>query len=174
MWDDYFNTQYGKSLYGNYEKIKEYCSKSRVECVDENHGYRIYMIDGRTTIRIPLSLKYDSFIRKMEYVTDTYCLTHYERDSLALYLTDEFLVKPECIEAKPECMEIEKEKTPEEELEELKSKIETRLKQKEKKVPLEKEYTDKEIIIKGILVFFVTPLILAIGAALITHLGVGG
>lgn len=162
MWNDYFDTQYERNIYGIYDKIRDYCNKSRVECVGEKNGYRIYMIDGRTRIKIPLSLKYESSYRKMEYVTDTYCLTEDEIGSLTLYLSDEFI--------KPEFMEVEKEKTPEEELEELKSKIETRLKQKEKKVPLEKEYTDKEIIIKAILMFGI-PIILSIGAALIIHLG---
>ena len=131
----------------------------------KENGYRIYMIDGRTRIMIPLSLKYESPYRKMEYITDTYCLTEDEIGSLELYLSDEAFIEPEFIE-------VEKEKTPEEELEELKSKIETRLKQKEKKITIKQvEDIDKKIIIKAILVFFVAPLVLTIGAALIEHLG---
>ena len=173
MWDDYFDTQYGRDIYGNYNRIRDYCiKKAELNILKKENGYRIYMIDGRTRIMIPLSLKYESPYRKMEYITDTYCLTEDETGSLELYLSDEAFITPECIEAKPEWMEVEKEKTPEEELEELKSKIETRLKQKEKKITIKQvEDIDKKIIIKEILVFFVAPLVLLIGAALIIHLG---
>ena len=36
MWDDYFDTQYGRDIYGNYNRIRDYCiKKSRVEYIEE-------------------------------------------------------------------------------------------------------------------------------------------